>query len=72
MPLFLKFMAVYLSCFAMKDIYILLLFGNNKFLMFEGSVLPLKVTSSLRKSILLLNDFTFSNIQCDAHGGFFL
>lgn len=65
-------MAVYLSCSTIKDIYILLLFGNNKFLMFEGSVLSLKVMFSLRKSILLLNDSTFSNIQCDAQGDFFL
>lgn len=72
MPLFLKFMTVYLSCSTIKDIYIVGLFVNNKFLMFEGSVFPLKVMSSLHKSILLLNNSTFNNIQCDAQGDFFL
>lgn len=61
MPLFLSFMAVYLSCSTIKDIYIVVLFVNNKFLMFEGSVLPLKVMS---------NNSTFNNIQCDAQGDF--
>lgn len=54
-----------------KDIHISLLFVNNTFLMCEGSVLPLKVISSLHKFILLLNDSTFSHIQCDAQGDFF-
>lgn len=65
-------MAVYLSCFTIKGIYIVVLFVNNTFLMFESSVLPLKVMASLHKYILLLNNSTFNNIQCDAQGDFFL
>lgn len=45
-------------------------FFINKFLMFEDSALPLKVSSSLYKFILFLNNSIFYNIQCDAHGDF--